>query len=152
MEDPTHLTFEGLERLPDTDDKLELLQGELLVNGPPAPPNDLRDILRGARERMALEERRYEVARARLTEALVKALSQGHGPEVIFEVVSPYDTICAVGAKLAECIAKGVLEVWLIFPESWSAWVYYPSVKRGDAHGLRTPILPSLDVPFEQFP
>jgi Uma2 family endonuclease len=72
-------------------------------------------------------------------------------PLIAFEVVSEFDTAPALHAKVAEYLANGAAEVWLLYPKSRDAWVYVPSgTARQETRAIQTPLLPGLEIPLEK--
>ena len=73
-------------------------------------------------------------------------------PLVAFEVVSEYDTATRVERKVADYLAHGTAEVWMIYPETRHAWVY-----RGAADGatreteaIHSDLLPGIEIRLDE--
>jgi Uma2 family endonuclease len=73
-------------------------------------------------------------------------------PLVAFEVVSEYDTATRVERKVADYLAHGTAEVWVIYPETRRAWVY-----RGAADGatreteaIHSDLLPGIEIRLDE--
>ena len=177
MASTTLLSFADFERLDGGADQLELLKGELTRM--PPPQNELMNLCERLYEefKAALEalcranpalrygkvhiERGYRL----LTEPpswLRPDVSLTHpdqpgdkyylgAPLIAFEVVSEFDTAPDLNAKIAEYLANGAAEVWLLYPKSRDAWVYVPSgTARQETRAIHTPLLPGLEIPLEK--
>ena len=67
-----------------------------------------------------------------------------------FEVVSEYDNARDLETKVAEYIANGSQEVWVIHPAVRHALVYGPGdAIRKELHAIRTSLLPGLEIPLD---
>jgi Uma2 family endonuclease len=67
-------------------------------------------------------------------------------------VVSEYDTATLVERKVADYLAHGTAEVWMIYPETRHAWVY-----RGAADGaarqteaIHSDLLPGIEIRLDE--
>ena len=147
----THLTFEEFERLPDQVGKLELLRGEL-IDMPPAKRKHnetahrilfflcrlLEDLhARGEAGQLGSvwHEMGYRMgARSWLQpDVSITHPNQESGdyyvgaPAVAIEVISEGNTADAVEGKVAEYLAHGAIEVWVVYPKRGHLWVYTPN-------------------------
>src|ERR1039457_5560995 len=59
-------------------------------------------------------------------------------PLVAFEVVSDNDRAARLDEKVAEYLAHGAQEVWVIYPIKRHAWVYRQGTDRPEAHTIRS--------------
>ncbi len=69
-------------------------------------------------------------------------------PLMAFEIVSEFDTARQMEAKVAEYLAHGSAEVWVIYPDTRHAWVYEratPSARR-EHRAIRSPLLPAVEI------
>jgi Uma2 family endonuclease len=172
----TLLTLEEFERINQGADHIELLRGELIR----VPPAQLKHNLTRERLYKlldaAVESRRKTTAGARLgnvhTEmgyllfgeprswlqpdvSITRPDQPGEryyegAPLIVFEIVSAYDTAKDLEAKVAEYLANGSAEVWVIYPERRYAWVYGPSSKtaRQETQAIRSELLPEIEIPL----
>jgi len=71
-------------------------------------------------------------------------------PMMVFEVVSENDTASQLEAKVAEYLANGAAEVWVIYPDTRHAWVYQRStpLARMETHSIRSDLLPGIEIGF----
>ena len=172
----TLLTFEEFERIEQGADHIELLGGEM-IRVPPAQKrhNLTRERLYKLLD-AAVESRRGTGAVMRLGQVhtemgyllgtgprswLQPDVSITHpnqpgdryyegAPLVVFGIVSEYDTAMDLEAKVAEYLANGSAEVWVIYPERRYAWVYGPSPKaaRQETRAIRGDLLAEIEIPF----
>jgi Uma2 family endonuclease len=71
-------------------------------------------------------------------------------PLSALEVVSEYDNAKDLESKVAEYIANGSQEVWVIHPEVRYALVYGPGdAIRKESRAIRTGLLPGLEIPLD---
>ena len=151
------LTFGEFEILPDRPGKLELLRGEL-IELPPAKRKhneiahriflSLMRILADAHHRgQALElgavyhEMGYRMEGDGWLQPDVSVTHAGqeagdyfmNAPALAVEVVSDGNTADQIDAKVAEYLACGSREVWVVFPKQRHIWVYKPD-GTGEAH------------------
>jgi len=73
-------------------------------------------------------------------------------PLVVFEVVSEYDTATRQDAKVADYLANGAAEVWVIYPETRQAWVFRPSVPAAtrETAAIHSDLLPGIEIPLDE--
>jgi Uma2 family endonuclease len=145
-----YLTFEEFEQLPDQPGKLELLRGEL-IDLPPAKRrhNETAEkifflLTRIVREgqvvgRLAHLGRAHHEMGYRFTadswlqpDVSITHAGQKSGdyflgaPALAVEVVSERNTASQMNGKIAEYLAGGALEVWVLYPNRTQMWVYKP--------------------------
>src|ERR1035437_1047300 len=73
-------------------------------------------------------------------------------PLVVFEVVSEYDTATRLDKKVADYLAHGTAEVWVIYPEARHAWVHraaMPAATR-ETEATHSDLLPGIEIPLDQ--
>ena len=71
-------------------------------------------------------------------------------PLIAFEVVSEHDNAKDLQTKVAEHIANGSQEVWVIYPAVRHALVYEPAdAIRKESSAIRTELIPGLEIPLE---
>lgn len=180
MATTTLLTFEEFERLDWGADDLELLRGELIRMPPPIDKHmdiceRLFERLRSAVERLRAAnpglslgqvhmERGYLLKR-QPNSWLRPDVSVTHpnqpvdvfllgAPLIVFEVVSRSQTVAEIEDKVAEYLANGAAEVWMLYYWKRHALIYEASKPpRVETEAVRTPLLPGIEVPFaEIFP
>jgi Uma2 family endonuclease len=73
-------------------------------------------------------------------------------PLVVFEVVSEYDTATRLDKKVADYLANGAAEVWVIYPELRHAWVYRQAVSGAtrESQAIDSDLLPGIDIPLDE--
>ena len=143
-----HLTFEEFELLPDQPGKLELLRGEL-IDLPPAKRKHseaahriYRDLARILQSPQAILpelgtpflEMGYRFTGHTWLQPDVSTSHKGQGgddyflgsPALAVEVVSERNTADQIDGKVAEYLAGGGLEVWVLYPKKEHMWVYRP--------------------------
>jgi len=71
---------------------------------------------------------------------------------MVFEVVSENDTALQLEGKVAEYLANGAAEVWVIYPDTRHAWVYQRAtpLARREAHSIRSDLLPGIEIGFDE--
>ncbi len=173
------MTFPEFEQLPDSPDELELVRGELIRL--PRPVRKHMEAAERLRDRLkeAVENRRRADANLGLGSVHMEMgyllsdepqswlrpdVSITHpnqpgekycegAPLFAFEIVSEYDRARDLEHKVAEYLANGAAEVWLIYPD-----VRYARVHRaGETAALRedkaihSPLLPGIEIPFDAF-
>ena len=69
-------------------------------------------------------------------------------PLMVFEIVSEYDAARHLEAKVAEYLAHGSAEVWVIYPDSRHARVYDNSspASRRETKSIRSDLLPGIEI------
>ena len=73
-------------------------------------------------------------------------------PLVGFEVVSEYDTATRLDKKVADYLAHGAAEVWVIYPELRHAWVYRGAglTTTRETEAIRSDLLPGIEIPLDE--
>jgi Uma2 family endonuclease len=72
-------------------------------------------------------------------------------PLVAFEVVSEYDTATRLDKKVADYLANGAAEVWVIYPEARHAWVHRDAAAATRETGaIRSDLLPGVEIPLAE--
>jgi len=72
-------------------------------------------------------------------------------PLMVFEVVSESDTAAHLEAKVAEYLAHGAAEVWVIYPESRHAWIYHPLSPEAtrETRSIHSLLLPAIEIALD---
>jgi len=172
------MSFEEFERL-DTMDQVELLKGEL-IRIPPAEfshnysAERLFSLLKAAldvflqshpdsRAGRVHHEMGYvlpgdrrswlqpDVSIARRGQ-VINRFYEG-APLMAFEIVSENDSAKDLDRKVAMYLEHGAAEVWVIYPETRHALVYYAgteSVLR-ESRSVHSDLLPGIGIPFTEF-
>jgi Uma2 family endonuclease len=175
MATTTPMSFADFERLESEVGKVELLRGEVLRK-PPAPNVEmdicealyglLKSAVEGARTEGVTLGKIHFLMGYRLpadpASWLQPDVSLTHpdqsgdryylgGPLIAFEVVSENDRAPKLNAKVAEYLANGTAEVWLIYPEQRLAWVYDGSgTAREESNSVHTGLLPGIEILFSE--
>ena len=173
----TLMSFADFERLDFGADQVELLKGELIRLPPPYYAHmlvcqQLFKLLDAGVE--ALRHARYDLKLGKVFMEMGylfpaepaswprPGVSLTHpdqpvgnfilgAPLIAFEVVSEYDKARDLDAKIAEYLAAGSSEVWLIFPKRRSAWVYDGTgTARQEIRAISSPLLPGVEIPLDQ--
>jgi Uma2 family endonuclease len=173
----TLMSFAEFERLDQGADKIELLKGEL-IRMPPAQ-NDHMDVCESLFEvlKAAVEHLRNTAPELKLGKVhmergyrlagepaswLQPDVSLTHpdqpvdrfylgAPLIAFEVVSEFDKAPDLDEKVAEYLANGAAEVWLIYPKKRHAWVYDGTgTARHETRSIHTALLPDVDIPLDR--
>jgi len=73
-------------------------------------------------------------------------------PDIAIEVISPSESAWRVDARIRVYLKGGVREVWILYPETRSVYVYRGKEVLGLVPGdvLTTPMLPDWSVPVDQ--
>ena len=73
-------------------------------------------------------------------------------PLVVFEVVSEYDTATRLDKKVADYLAHGAAEVWVIYPELRHAWVYRGAglTTTRETEAIHSDLLPGIEIPLDE--
>ena len=168
----TLMTFEEFEQLPDRPGKTELLNGEL-IELPPAKKkhnkigkriflalHEAAAKLRRERPDLALGSVDYEMS-YRLSRhpdsCLIPDVSLTHpgqpgddyyegAPLLAVEVISETKTAEHTNGKVRSYFASGAAEVWVVYPETMSVWVFHGSSAVRVATRLETALLPSFSM------
>ncbi|HYW46264.1 MAG TPA: Uma2 family endonuclease [Bryobacteraceae bacterium] len=170
----TLLTFQEFEMLPDHTGKQELLRGELIE----APPSKLKhdeirsrlyDVLKPALAGLQARGEALQLGRARMVVGyklgthswLIPDVSITHAeqpagdylegaPALAVEVISESNTALEIACKIKELFASGGREVWLIYPDQRSVWVYQPG-GQAQEHSDRftTDLLPGIEIDLD---
>jgi Uma2 family endonuclease len=137
------LTFEEFEQMPEHPGKQELLQGEL-IELPPAKRKHhqiadrilfaLAGIVEGTGLGEVHREMGYRFPNHTWLQPDVSVTHKNQGgddyylgsPALAVEVVSESNTAAQMDAKVAEYLAGGALEVWVVYPKKEHLWVYRP--------------------------
>lgn len=170
------LTVEDLARLPDTESRVELLDGELFEMTPPGGEHSLLQARLPHLLLTIAEERALEVLvggevgvvlardpdRVRAPDVFLLSLDRLPGgrmpngylevvPDLIIEIVSPHDAAADVHDKIQEWLEAGAVLVWAIYPRSRSIVVHRAG---GEARIYRVgdtlealPVLPGFALP-----
>ena len=170
----THLAFEEFEQMPDQPGKLELLRGEL-IELPPAKRkhNEIADEILFSLARILVEARSgakmkhlgkahremgYLLKGDTWLQPDVSVTHSGQksgdyflgAPALAVEVVSERNTASQMNGKVAEYLAQGALEVWVVYPNRSHLWLYRPD-GTAELHGekFRSAVLnqAEIDVP-----
>jgi Uma2 family endonuclease len=160
----TLLTFAEFEQLPEDEYKHELLEGEHIVCPPPGLEHSdyqhwLRDILlphAKGRGRVYVEAGYKLGSRSWLQPDVSLATNEQRkkvsgkylegAPVLAIEVISESNTAREIDRKIGLLFEHGCEEIWVVYPDSRSVWVY----RRGEAGAtrhteeLRTPIFREL--------
>ena len=69
-------------------------------------------------------------------------------PLMVFEIVSEYDSARHLEAKVAEYLAHGAAEVWVIYPDTRHARVYDNSspAARRETRSIHSNLLPGIEI------
>src|ERR1017187_7861693 len=146
----TLMSFEEFELLDAGADDVELLRGELIRTLPPQRRHmeiceRLFELLKAALDRRKRANSEAGIGKLHIEIGYLVSrnprcwlrpdLSLTHpdqsgeryyegAPLVVFEVVSEYDTATRLDKRVADYLAQGAAEVWVIYPELRHAWVY----------------------------
>jgi Uma2 family endonuclease len=73
-------------------------------------------------------------------------------PLVVFEVVSEYDTATRLNKKVADYLAYGAAEVWVIYPELRHAWVYRGAglTTTRETEAIHSDLLPGIEIRLDE--
>jgi Uma2 family endonuclease len=72
-------------------------------------------------------------------------------PLVVFEVVSAYDTATRLDKKVADYLANGAAEVWVIYPEARHAWVHRDAAAATrETEAIHSDLLPGIEIPLDE--
>ena len=171
----TLITFEEFERLYDGPEEIELLTGEL-IKMPPPQAGHMEIVHRLFRLLDAAVERLRQQS-AGLGEVFIEMgyLFPGDPPSwlrpdvsvtrapqprqrfyegaplMVFEVVSENDTARQLESKVAEYLAHGASEVWVIYPEKRYAWRFQGSTQTAtrETKAIRSSLLPDIEIPLD---
>lgn len=172
----TLMTLEEFEALPDTAERLELLEGEL-IRMPPAALLHMEIVerlydrlkaairkLRRSKPAASLGKVHMEMGYLLIQEPrswLQPDVSLTHpnqprskyyegAPLIAFEVVSPDETAEGLNRKVRLYLKHGAAEVWLIYPGERHAWVHRRDAReaRLEEKAIRTPLLPGVEIPL----
>jgi Uma2 family endonuclease len=171
----TLLTLEQFERI-EGDDHLELLKGELIRLPPPQRLHmegceNLYDRLKIAVTELRTKQPEIRIGKIHVEMGylfpgdpptwLRPDVSITHpnqpgeryyigAPLIVFEIVSEYDTAAQIAEKVALFLANGAKEVWVIYPDTRSAWLYDGSGTAYERTTIFTPLLPGVEIPLDQ--
>ncbi|HXB74035.1 MAG TPA: Uma2 family endonuclease [Candidatus Acidoferrales bacterium] len=173
----TLMSFAEFERIDQGADQIELLRGEL-IRVPPPQRNHMEichqlydmlkaaiDLLRKTQPNLNLGKVYIEMGYLLSSDprswlqpdvSLTHPLEPGDryyegAPLMVFEIVSEYDAARHLEAKVAEYLAHGAAEVWVLYPDSRHARVYDRSspVARGETRSIHSELLPGIEIPFD---
>ena len=170
----TLLTFEEFEKLPDHPGKQELLRGEL-IELPPAKlkHDDISEalflLLRTALAGLQARGEGQQLGRARMEVGyklgphswLIPDVSITHAeqpagdylegaPALAVEVISESNTAQEIAGKIKELFAAGGLEVWVIYPDQRSVWVYQQGGQAREHTGrFTTDLLAGIEIDLD---
>src|SRR6266542_1419698 len=138
------ITFEEFERLPESEYRQELLEGELIEKMPP-PDKQHDDTAERFYQRIYVhvasqpEERRrarigvgYQLSKRTwlVRDVSVTQPNQVAGkyyegsPQIAIEIISESNTARQMDLKIRKYFEHGAAEVWVIYPETRSLWLY----------------------------
>jgi Uma2 family endonuclease len=137
---------QDLERLADSDQRYELVQGDLIEMPPPSKEHGLiiasliaallpfiraHELGQLMAEAGFLLESEPDTVRAPdvafVRRERIAPISGGYypfAPDLAVEVISPSNSVGAVQTKIAQYFAKGARQVWLIYPAMRTLHVY----------------------------
>jgi Uma2 family endonuclease len=172
------MSLEEFERL-DTTDQVELLKGELIRMPPAQYDHDesaerLFLLLNTALDRLPESSPDSPIGKVHHERGY---LFPGHPPSwlkpdvsishpgqlhrryyegaplMVFEIVSEYDRAKDLEAKVAEYLANGAAEVWVIYPSKRHAWVYHSATRAAilETKSVHSDLLPGIEIPFTEF-
>jgi len=170
------MSLEEFERIEQGPDEIELLRGELIRVPPPQRPHmeigeNVYDLLKAAVGRCREADPGVKLGKVHIEMGYFftgsphswlrpdvsltwpdqpgKRYYEG-APMIVFEVVSENDTALQLESKVAEYLANGAAEVWVIYPETRHAWVYQRSTPtaRRETHSIRSDLLPGIEIGF----
>lgn len=177
MATTTLMSFAEFELLDEGTDDIELLKGEPICM--PIAQNDHMDSCEQLFERLksAVEHRRQtnpglSLGRVHIERGyripadpaswLQPDVSLTHpgqpvdryyigAPLIAFEIVSASERAVRLNETVAEYLANGAAEVWLIYPPQRHAWVYDGSgAARCEGRSIHTSLLPGIDIPLSE--
>jgi Uma2 family endonuclease len=140
------ITFEEFEQMPEQPGKQELLRGEL-IELPPAKRKhneiaekiylELSKMVAGSNAQhlgKVHHEMGYEFTGHTWLQPDVSITHKGQvsedyylgAPALAVEIVSENNTADQMDGKVAEYLAGGALEVWVVYPKKQHLWVYRP--------------------------
>ena len=157
----TLLSFEEFERLPDEPGKDELLDGEWF-HLPPAFRNHMVFVHRISRllaslldaEDRVFVETGYKIGARNWVVADVSVIHADQAyaqyfegaPALAVEVISDSNTARQIDRKRRLYLQNGALEVWIVYPDTQSVWLYRPNHAEEFAGELRSEIFPGLRI------
>ena len=167
----TLLSFEEFEQLPDEPGKLEFLDGEL-IKLPPAKRRHMelsrriQILLIRAADKAGIPARLGEVyhetgykfgSRAWLQpDVSIPYRDQPGGdyfesaPALAVEVISESNTAAQMARKVKTYLTNGCVEVWLVYPNTRSVWVYREGHAEEFESVLRSSLLPGMEIDLSQ--
>jgi Uma2 family endonuclease len=167
----TLLSFEEFEQLPDEPGKVELLDGEL-IQLPPAKYNHMEIarrihvLLMRAVETTATSaklgkvyfETGYKFSNKAWLQPDVSIPYRDQpigdyfesAPALAVEVISESNTAAQMNRKMRIYLTNGGVEVWLVYPNTRSVWVYREGHAEEFQTVLRTSLLPGLEIDLGQ--
>ncbi len=137
---------QDLERLADSDQRYELVQGELIEMPPPSKEHGLiiasliaalLPFIRANGLGQLMAEAGFQLSAdpdtvrapdvAFIRQARIVPTSGGYypfAPDLAVEVISPSNSVGAVQAKIAQYFESGAQQVWLIYPASRTLYIH----------------------------
>jgi Uma2 family endonuclease len=174
----TLMSFEDFELLDAGADDVELLRGELIRMPPPQRRHmeiceRLFELLKAALDRRRRANSEAGVGKLHIEMGYLVStdprswlqpdVSLTHpdqpgeryyegAPLVAFEVVSEYDTATRLDKKVADYLAYGAAEVWVIYPELRHAWVYRGAglMTTRENEAIHSDLLPGIGIPLHE--
>jgi Uma2 family endonuclease len=172
------LSFEEFERIDQGADHIELLKGEL-IRLPPAylrhnqrrnrlhkkldiaveqvraryPEVPVGDVYEEMGYLLGTEPRSWLQPDVSITHSNQPGDKYYEGaPLMVFEIISEFDSARDVDAKVAEYLANGAAEVWVLYPDRKHALVYEasPRAVRQETEAIRSKLLPGIEIPFAE--
>jgi Uma2 family endonuclease len=170
----TVMSLEEFERLDAAPDDLELLKGELIRMPPPqrrhmaickklfmllqaavdlyrktTPNPKLGEVYFEMGYRLSGDPRSWLQPDVSLTHPDQPGERYYEGaPLMVFEIVSENDTARQLESKVAEYLADGAAEVWVIYPDTRHAWIHQCStpVARREIRAIHSELLPGIEI------
>jgi len=165
----TLLTLEEFHQLPKETGKKELLDGELIVTRPTnmfdhtETIHDLYDLLKPFGRTSGLGRVYIEAGYRLGPRTLLRPdVSIAHpaqpvesndltgAPALAIEVVSPSNTADEMNRKVRNYLANGGIEVWVVYPESRSVWVFRAGRAEEFSGSFRSALIPGLEIDLER--
>jgi Uma2 family endonuclease len=165
----TLLSLEEFHRLPKETGKKELLDGELIVTRSRTMFRHTKvirgfyDVLRPFEGTSGLGEvyveAEYRLGPRTLLRPDVSITHPDHpvesddligAPALAIEVVSPSNTAEEMNRKMKYYLANGGIEVWVVYPETRSVWLFRPGRAEEFSGSLRSALIPGLEIDLER--
>lgn len=169
------LTLEQFERI-EWEGQLELLKGELIRLPPPQRPHmegceELYKTLDAAVARLRKEQPTLKLGKVHFEMGYLlrgeprtwlrpdvsitypdqpgKRYYEG-APLIVFEIVSEWDTEEQLAAKVAQFLANGAREVWVIYPDTREAWLHNTSDPPRLMKSIQSALLPGIEITLDE--